>query len=170
MGTDTLFGGTINVTELEAQLRDYEAKVAALKGVISAIRSAQAAGVLATKPSAPVPLPPKPYQGMTVANAIRRFFSQAQIKGYKASEIASALLKGGFQTQSEKFGNVVTGTLRRMAEQGKGPDDVFHYSVGWGLNKWASKPKPVEPPKPPAAQPQTASATTTSTDNSKPAA
>jgi hypothetical protein len=131
-------------TDFAAVLSNMEAKRAALDAAISSLRAAIAAGALGVVASgdfAGIPVNPSlqggevpngAFLGKTVSDAIKLLLAIVK-KKQTTRQIVEALKRGGIESKSDKFGNIVYNSLTRME---KVTGEIAKLGKEWGLAEW----------------------------------
>jgi hypothetical protein len=123
-------------TPYDLVIADLENKRDQINAAIEMLRALGATGAIAlplpvgsTKPPASESdIPRDAFFGMTIPEAAKKYLSIVKVTKSN-SELCAALLKGGFKTQANNFGEVVRSTLQRHT-------DFVKVSGEWGLAEW----------------------------------
>jgi hypothetical protein len=91
--------------------------------------TAQGMGVIS-----PREVPPGAFHGLSIPKAAVMYLKMVRQK-QKSTDIASALQRGGIETQSKKFPNQVHAALDRAAT-GKNAEVMKLHDAYWGLREW----------------------------------
>jgi hypothetical protein len=134
--------------DFSAILANMESKRSALEAAINSLRAAMAAGALGVTASGeviPVTGIPSPssghhgidipngaFHGKTVTEAIKAYLGTIK-KKQKTRQIVEALKKGGIESSSDKFLNIVYNALSRMQTV---TGEVVKVGTEWGLSEW----------------------------------
>jgi hypothetical protein len=147
-------------------LSNMEAKRAALDAAIASLRAAMASGALGGMVSVPgestihppspsnlqgnyhtsgVDIPNGAFHGKTVTEAVKAYLGTIK-KKQKTRQIVEALRKGGIESSSDKFLNIVYNALSRMQNVS---GEVVKVGTEWGLAEWfppgmRAQPKPLK--------------------------
>ena len=108
----------------EIMLADMEAKKVTLEKAIESLKDAIAAGVLGQ----PGGIPTGAFLNKSIPVAIKLYLGATK-KKQTGPQIAMALKKGGIESRSDNFGNVVMVTLNRLKRSG----ELLCLKGGWGL-------------------------------------
>lgn len=129
--------------DYSAIIADMEAKRDALNASIESLRALVGVwqGTPASKPAQrAVAASPRggarPYQGMTVIEAVRSYLAAGEPK--PVSDISNALENGGVASRSTNFRSIVQNVLNRLKEMG----EIARFPEGWGMVKGARKTAP----------------------------
>jgi hypothetical protein len=137
--------GTENV-DFTAILANMEAKRAALDAAIASLRAAIAAGalgpvgagdfigvpILGVGVTQNAEIPDGAFNGKTVSEAIKLYLSIVK-KKQKTRQIVDALKRGGIESKSDSFGNIVYNNLDRMRSV---TGEIAKVGKEWGLAEW----------------------------------
>lgn len=132
--------------DFTAILANMEAKRGALDAAIASLRAAIVSGALLGAVSgdligAPVTtvgitqnaeIPNGAFLGKTVSQAIKLYLSIV-LKKQTTRQIVEALKRGGVESKSDKFGNIVYNNLTRME---KVTGEIAKVNQEWGLAEW----------------------------------
>jgi hypothetical protein len=125
-------------------LLDLEAKKAAIEALISYVKVAQTLGIptlmeishgaIATMSGSigPDDIPAGAFRRKSVPEAIKAYLSMVK-KKQTTREIIDALQKGGMESTSSKFDQIVYNGLRRML---KHTGEILRSGDAWGLAEW----------------------------------
>jgi len=128
--------GQENSSPYDLVIADLEGKRDQITAAIEMLKALRATGAL----SAPLPVPSQrqpitaaeiprdAFFGMTLPEAAKKYLSIERVTKPNP-ELCSALINGGFKTQSNNFSEVVRSTLQRHA-------DFVKVNGEWGLAEW----------------------------------
>jgi hypothetical protein len=137
-------------TDFTIVLSNMEAKRAALDSAIVSLRAAIATGALGGASGAAaagdqvgIPahgigithnaeIPDGAFNGKTVSEAIKLYLSAVK-KKQKTRQIVEALKRGGIESTSDNFGNIVYNALDRMRSIS---GEIAKVDKEWGLSEW----------------------------------
>jgi len=134
--------------DFAALVANLEAKRAALDSAIVSLKAAIAAGALGSIGSfdlsgvslpasssfggSGAEIPDGSFLGKTVSEAIKLYLSITK-KKQTTRQIVEALKRGGIESKSDKFGNIVYNNLTRMQ---KVTGEIAKVNKEWGLAEW----------------------------------
>jgi hypothetical protein len=135
--------------DYSAIVADLEAKKAAIDAMLASIRSAMALGALGQASDSPgMPggasassmfggdVPDGAFLGKSIPEATKLYLEIVK-KKQTTREVAEALVKGGMESTSTNFGNIVHAVLNRTR---KSPNSPFvKLGSHWGLKVWYPK-------------------------------
>jgi hypothetical protein len=144
--------------DFSALLADWEAKRAALDAAIASLRAAIAAGALTAtvtgetsafqatgvvRQGTNAEIPNGAFHGKTVTAAIKAYLSAVRVK-QSTRDIVEALKRGGTESTSDHFDNIVYNNLKRMHTV---TGEIAKHGKLWGLSEWLSpsmRPAPIQ--------------------------
>jgi hypothetical protein len=137
--------------DFSAILANMESKRSALDAAIASLRAAMASGALGTvgtsvdtipvdgipitvasQRSHGIDIPNGAFHGKTVTEAIKTYLGTIK-KKQKTRQIVDALRKGGIESSSDKFSNIVYNNLARMQNI---TGEIVKVGTEWGLSEW----------------------------------
>jgi uncharacterized protein YggU (UPF0235/DUF167 family) len=124
-----------------------EARIAAWQAVLASLKTALALDpggqtiegidLSSATPQAgdlgqPIDLPEGAFHGKSVPACIELYLSASPMKKKTNKQITDALSEGGVESNASNFGNIVTGALFKLKNDGK----ILRFKDGWGLSSW----------------------------------